>query len=143
MYFFLIVNHLATKLGQLIEIVKGNIFRKYFPRFGGLCPKSRLFLIYQCHEISQKPNMSLWFYTLLKNCTKIIRSYSIAYLSKSQKGQLEIVFNSSQQSQKQVGIVCHELHKYQIKLLILPRLILENKCMRAAQTKKGKTTTPP
>ena len=44
-YIFLIINHLITKLGQLIGIFKGNAFWNYFKSFGGLAPNSRHFLI--------------------------------------------------------------------------------------------------
>ena len=38
-----IENHLVMKLVQLVDIAKGNIFRKYFGWFVGLIPTSRLF----------------------------------------------------------------------------------------------------
>ena len=42
---FWIVHHLVTKLGQLINIVMGNVFWKYFTWYGGLGSKFRSFLI--------------------------------------------------------------------------------------------------
>ena len=45
--FFWIVNHIVIKTWLLfLDIVFGNIFRKYFALFGGLDSKSRPFLIY-------------------------------------------------------------------------------------------------
>ena len=35
------------KLGQLIDIIKGNIFSKYFESLEGLIPFSKYLLIYQ------------------------------------------------------------------------------------------------
>ena len=42
-------NHLAMKLGQLVDIVMRNIFRKYFPLFGVLRPKARYFFQLQTY----------------------------------------------------------------------------------------------
>ena len=53
-YILLIVHHLVTKLGQLVNEVTSNVLRKNTAWFGGLCPKSRPFLIYQPAAIYEK-----------------------------------------------------------------------------------------
>ena len=53
----------------------GNILKKHFTWFGGLGPKSRLFLIYQPTTINQKLiTISWWFFILWKSFTKTIES---------------------------------------------------------------------
>ena len=51
---FLIVNHFVMKLGQSIDLVMGNTFRKYFAWFGGSGTKSIHSSIYQPTPINQK-----------------------------------------------------------------------------------------
>lgn len=45
------------KLDQLIDLVLGCVFRKYFALFGGLGFKRRRFLVYPPTVINQKPVM--------------------------------------------------------------------------------------
>ena len=47
---FCIVNHKLMKLGQLVDIAMGNIFRKWFEWLFGLGPYSRPFSIYQIEK---------------------------------------------------------------------------------------------
>ena len=70
-YIFAITNQLVMKIGQLVDLVMGNIFRKYFAWFGELGSKSRPFLIYH----NQKPiNMSLRFLNFLQLCNEAIKN---------------------------------------------------------------------
>ena len=50
--------HSVKKLGKLIDIVMGNIFRKYLAWFGGLSLRFRLSLIYQPITINKLPNIT-------------------------------------------------------------------------------------
>ena len=56
-YIFWITTSWATKLGQLIDVNKGNIFLKSFEQFGGLKLISRLFWILQPAPITQESIM--------------------------------------------------------------------------------------
>ena len=68
-----IINHWVMKLGQLMDIVNGNIFKKYFAWFNWLGSKSRGFLIYHPTAITQKSAMmSFWFLNNLKTSNKAI-----------------------------------------------------------------------
>ena len=61
------------KLGQLMDIAIGDIFRKYFAWFKGLGYKSRSFLIYQPIAINPEAiMMNFWFLVLVKVCTEAI-----------------------------------------------------------------------
>ena len=69
-YNFWIKLHLVTKLGKLIDIVFGIIFRNFFAWFEGLRPEYKYFLIYKPTAMKQEPIMtSLWFFALLNVCT--------------------------------------------------------------------------
>ena len=69
------MSSLVMKLGQAINLVKSNIFRKDSTWFGELGPKSKPYLIYQSTAISQKPfMMSLWFFNLLTGCNEAIKT---------------------------------------------------------------------
>ena len=81
------------KFRQLVNIANNNVFRNQIAWFGGLDPKSRLFLIQQSIASSLKPIMtSLCFLLLFFICEaiknsnnyllKIIMSHYIAILSK-------------------------------------------------------------
>ena len=52
-YIFCIRNRSVIKLGWLVYVVMGNIFRKYFGWLGGLGPSSRPFSICQLKAASQ------------------------------------------------------------------------------------------
>ena len=54
---FSIVNNLIMELGQIINMLMANVFRKCFTRFEGLGPKSRPFLVYQTTSINQNQIM--------------------------------------------------------------------------------------
>ena len=65
------------KLGQIIDIVTGNIIRKYFQWLGGLGPKSRPFIIFQPTTIYQKPIlMSLCIFAFVCNA----KNFATAFL---------------------------------------------------------------
>ena len=79
-------------IGQLIDIVKVNIFRKYFALFEGLGSRSKCFLNCQPTTNNKEPiTMSLRFLSLLKDCTEemnnmkhhLMKSHYIAISSKS------------------------------------------------------------
>lgn len=53
-FVFVMLNLLAMKLGELIDIVMDNICRRFFARFRGLGTKFRSFMIYQPTAINQK-----------------------------------------------------------------------------------------
>ena len=53
-YIFWIVSYLVMKLAELIDVVTGSIFKKYFAWFGGLGVTSGRFLIYQPTTIKAK-----------------------------------------------------------------------------------------
>ena len=74
-YIFGILNQLHMKLYQVINIVKGWIFRKLFVWSGGLGPKFMPFLIYPHTTIIRKPIIvSLKIFTLLKVCIETIKN---------------------------------------------------------------------
>ena len=49
------------ELGQLIDIVMGNIFQKDLAQFGELGPKSISFFVYQSTAINQKLTLNKTF----------------------------------------------------------------------------------
>ena len=64
---FSIVNDLVMELGQLIDVIVGNVFRKYYGWFGGVGTKSIPVLVFQATAINQKITMmGSRFLTLLK-----------------------------------------------------------------------------
>ena len=73
--YFLNLKSFSQGLGQLVDIVMGNILKKNFTWFGGLSPKCGSFLSYQPNAINQKPTMMrLWLFTLLKVCIETIKN---------------------------------------------------------------------
>ena len=55
------------ELGQLIDVIVGNVFRKYYGSFGGVGTKSIPVLVFQATAINQKITMmGSRFLTLLK-----------------------------------------------------------------------------
>ena len=62
------------KLGQLIDIVMGNIFLKGFAQFGEVGPKSKSFFVCQSTVINQKLTLkNLYYFTLLKVSNETIK----------------------------------------------------------------------
>ena len=60
-YIFWIVSYLVMKLAELIDVVTGSIFKKYFAWFGGLGVTSGRFLIYQPTQSKPSMNFSIYF----------------------------------------------------------------------------------
>ena len=77
-YILLTVNHLVLIIGQVIHIVIGNIFKKYFALFGELGPKSRLeFLVFTYLKLCNATIKNNKYYLL-----KINRLHDIAIFAK-------------------------------------------------------------
>ena len=69
-----IVNYLVIQLGQLIDIVMGNIFGKYIEWFCGMEAKFRLFLVWERTAANQKQTWtSLRVFSPFKVCAETIK----------------------------------------------------------------------
>ena len=71
----IITCYLFMKLAQLMNMVIGNIFRNNFAWFEGLEPKCRPFFNFLSYlNLSRRIMINLWFFILLKLCTKMIQN---------------------------------------------------------------------
>ena len=107
--------------GQLLDIVTGNVVKKYFAWFRILRSKSRSSLLYQHTIITQKPiKVTLRFFTILKMCTESIK-YSkyhllkinrIILLGSKSKKDLKLVSTKRLKRSRNVYDKCGALREY-------------------------------